>query len=267
MSEPWDVKLARAHEHLSVLRRAIDDLTDSGDFAVTTERSGRERAVRLVVRGAPPGRLSAIVGDFVHNLRSALDCVMLAACEQGGPLTEAQERAVQFPITSTPAEYEGQKGRIKSAPSEVRDAVCEMQPWYWAVRKSTPPADDDQLRAIVQHDQLTTINHLSNVDKHRRIHLTTWYAEDIYTGSPDGVTVGWRHATVAERSTGLVGHWVVDGDNAESVVMSGYGRAALTLQRYVDLDWHNVELTGILQGHLQHVEWVVGTLAVRIGRR
>jgi hypothetical protein len=49
VSEPWDVKLARAHEHLSALRRAIDALTDSGSFAVITEGSGRERAVRLVV--------------------------------------------------------------------------------------------------------------------------------------------------------------------------------------------------------------------------
>ena len=47
--------------------------------------------------------MSAVVGDVVHNLRSALDCVALAACksEQRRTLSEKKEKQIQFPITST----------------------------------------------------------------------------------------------------------------------------------------------------------------------
>jgi hypothetical protein len=268
MAEPWDVKLNRAREHLVELRRSIDELRASGDFTVTIDETGRERVVRLVVKSEPPVRLSAIVGDFIHNLRSSLDCVMLAACEtSSGPLTEDEERDVQFPITSTPTKFAGQLYRIKRASSDVIDTVRQMQPWVWLVDPSMPALSDEALIAEVQHHQLLTLAELSNVDKHRRIHLTAWYPKDIFVGTPEGVDVQWRHASASERERGEIGRWIVSGDGAESVKLEGNGEAGLTLQRYVDMGWPDIELTDLLQGQLQHVASIVARILVMSERR
>lgn len=267
MDDPWNVKLERAHEHLRELRRALDELRSSGDFAVTIDERGGERVVRLVLKSEPPARLSAIVGDVVHNLRSSLDCVMLAACETPRPLTDPEERGSQFPITLTPTEFANAEWRIAPASDEVKELVRSMQPWYWITQGSAPPIDEATLREEVQHESLATLSYLSNQDKHRRIHLTAWYPKDIYIGTPLGIEARWRGATPSERQESEIGRWMITGDGAEDIDLHSNGEAGLAFRRYMEMGWHDVEVTGLLQGLVQHVEWVVGVVAVGIGRR
>jgi len=97
-SSQWQIKLERAHRHPAELRQQIDHMKTAGDLAVTTDVLGLERTVRLVIRREPPAELSAIVGDIVHNTRSALDCFALAACVASATrtdetLTENEERS------------------------------------------------------------------------------------------------------------------------------------------------------------------------------
>ena len=60
MIEPWTVKVDRAAEHIGELRRSIGELKASGDLAAVTDQQGSERVVRLVARGEPAPRLTAV---------------------------------------------------------------------------------------------------------------------------------------------------------------------------------------------------------------
>jgi hypothetical protein len=76
-SAPWNVKAHRAARHIEELRREVVAIRDRESFAPTpepTETPGR-LAYRLKFQMPIPVELSAIVGDVVHNLRSALECV------------------------------------------------------------------------------------------------------------------------------------------------------------------------------------------------
>ncbi len=57
---------------------------------------------------AVPLELSLVLGDLIHNLRSALDSLTLAIVqdETGRKLTEGEERACQFPVCTTPSRFQ-----------------------------------------------------------------------------------------------------------------------------------------------------------------
>ncbi|MGH9354249.1 MAG: hypothetical protein ACRD2G_19140 [Terriglobia bacterium] len=76
------IKLRRAAKHLNELEKAIEAYVASGpakfESRIFDPDDGRQCAeISLTVTGPPP-ETAAMIGDVVHNLRSALD---LTACE------------------------------------------------------------------------------------------------------------------------------------------------------------------------------------------
>jgi hypothetical protein len=270
MPESWVAKLDRADEHVADLRREIRELLASGDFAAITDPTGRERAVRLRIKREIPQRLGVIVGDVIHNTRSALDCLALAASEvgKGGALDDSEERRVQFPISRDEAEFtrqtDGRRSWLPHIRADHLRLIESRQPWYPMTRAGL---DSAAVQNAVEHDQLTTLQTLSNIDKHRRIHLTGWYPRDIYAGTPEGITVNWRPGTGDWIHGGVVGTWLLDGDSAETVTFGAYASVELGLRHHLDLGWHNHEVGGFLHGLVGYVRnWVVEPIARQIGR-
>jgi hypothetical protein len=71
----WE-KVKRANVHLSFLDEQIQGFIDSEPYKVETEPGSQAGEVLLyanALREPPTQEWSAIVGDVVHNLRSALD--------------------------------------------------------------------------------------------------------------------------------------------------------------------------------------------------
>ena len=266
--EPWAVKLDRAAEHIRELRRSIEALKASGDLGAITDRTGAERVVRLIAKGEPAPRLSAIVGDVAHNLRSALDCIAVAASEQeqARPLTDAEERLIQFPITKSAKEFEQECGRrLSLAGRSSIELIRSRQPWYLADLASD--LDPDRRDSAIRHHQLSTVAWLSNTDKHRRVHLAAWYPTDIWMAVPDGVTVQWRPGLGGRTNGAEIGRWLVSGPNAESVELGDNADVGLTLRYHLELGWPEVDVVGFLSGLHGHVrDWVVAPLAHEIGR-
>jgi hypothetical protein len=96
-------------------------------------------------------RLGIILGDFMHNLRSALDYIVAALVrENPGALIRRQ----QFPIFDDHANYANGAPGMLSGVIHGRDIIESLQPF-----KRTPPHDDP----------LFILNHFSNADKHRLI--------------------------------------------------------------------------------------------------
>lgn len=247
--EPWAIKLDRAAEHIGELRRSIGEFKASGDLAAVTDQRGSERVVRLVAKGEPAPRLSAIVGDFVHNLRSALDCVAVAACEveQQRALAETEERSIQFPITKSAKDFDAEvQRRLSLAGDSSVGFIRSRQPWYFVDQASVLGVKRHE--SAVRHHELSTLAWLSNTDKHRRVHLTAWYPTDIWMAVPDGSTVQWRPGPGEWSDGAEIGRWLVAGYNAESVELGDNADVGLTLRHHLELGWPAVDVVGFLTG-------------------
>ena len=125
-----------------------------------------------------PHEAPLVFGDMLHNLRSAFDGLVFALSGVGesAPLTSEQARIPQFPITKCETDWNRDSPRrLQFVSTQVRTLIHDLQPY----RDS---GDDDGVRPLQQLDDL------SNVDKHRRLHVL---AREI-------------HGTVLSLSTPLV---------------------------------------------------------------
>jgi hypothetical protein len=103
------LKLLRASEQLASINEAIRNYADQnvGPMLLDGELDGLESALRLPTLPALDENIAIDIGEFLHNLRSALDqttYAMLQAKISNLPdistsYREKLERASQFPIT------------------------------------------------------------------------------------------------------------------------------------------------------------------------
>lgn len=149
-------KLDRAETHLKALQDEAAVFLDSDAYGVREHfhPDGRHYSLSIEVRREPPLILSVILGDFIHNLRSALDHLawQLVLANDGTPT-----KATQFPIFTSPP--------------VSGDA---LRKWTGNVEGMTAPVIDE-IRGIQPHTagnqahlhSLAILASLSNEDKHR----------------------------------------------------------------------------------------------------
>ncbi len=121
------IKTERAKEHVSHLEREIRTFFDSKPYEVRryAEADTGYWSFRLHVHRQPPLNWTALIGDTIHNLRSALD---LLACQlvlnDGGTVT--QDTA--FPISRSAQEFESSFAtKIKGASPAVVSLMKGVQ--------------------------------------------------------------------------------------------------------------------------------------------
>jgi hypothetical protein len=153
-----ELKIARARLHAQSL---IDSLRDWHKNPLTAhgEISDDRRTYKLVLDEfavVPPIELWAmVIGDCVHNLRSALDnlCFSAARLKCDPP---PDPIGIQFPICDMEAVYRDRAPRtLLQLPDEAAKLLEHFQPF-----QSGEP------EAIKRHS-LLVLQHLSNQDKHR----------------------------------------------------------------------------------------------------
>lgn len=108
---------------------------------------------------AIPDRLSAIAGDALQNLRSALDheVYRIAVATKGANWTGLAGCA--FPLQRDPDAYaKARKGTIGPLPGPVKDVIDGLQLFC-------DPVDPEA-------EHLELLNELARVDRHRLLHLT-----------------------------------------------------------------------------------------------
>lgn len=161
-------KLRRAHEHASAFNDAAQKFWRSKVYAGEAQRDRQGRGVYRVTRvDARPPELGIYIGDAAHQLRSSLDHLMWLLAN---PVTEKEERDVQFPLvgslaafrgrkqTKTQRGYSGTSHMMPGVPRGVRTLVERLQPYH---RRKWPQA------AL-----LGQIHAISNWDKHRALTTT-----------------------------------------------------------------------------------------------
>jgi hypothetical protein len=127
---PVSAKLERAEEHLAALREEIQAYFAREPYRIEKEER-EEGEIGLVwkvrVRESPPLRWSAIAGDVIHNVRSALDLLawqlVLAngaqpGAQTGFPILEG-ERAVRAALLRA----------MRGAHGDAVQLALECRPW------------------------------------------------------------------------------------------------------------------------------------------
>ena len=152
MTHPLDgsrAKIARAADHLETLDAALSRFVRDGGFRMSSEPDPDtgEHVMRVYSQLQPPvppsDATSVMVGDALHNLRSALDHLIWR-------LAKTPTRANQFPIFDAPEAFKKESKRyLRSVPKTHGAKIEAYQPYPG---RSTA---------------LSTLAKLNDVDKHR----------------------------------------------------------------------------------------------------
>jgi hypothetical protein len=157
--EGADAKISRAEEHLKTIQtEALAFLRSVVHRTILKADAEKAWFVYWIDDSVPPIRLSAVIGDCIFNMRSALDNLVcgLARTRQ----SDCACAHLKFPICSKPELWEKNwRENLKGVPADAQSAIKELQPCF---RSSAG-----------QNDPLLALNKLSNTDKHRAILLTT----------------------------------------------------------------------------------------------
>ncbi len=153
-----DLKLKRATTHIKAFYAALKDFRKSSRCPTVKERDPKtsENIWRLEEPPAQPDpALSPIVGDAIYNLRSALDHTVWRLVESNGQ-TPTQE--TQFPIWAKEETWPKEKARrLRGVNPEAQTIIEFAQP---CLKKH-----------VWRNRTLSSFRDLSNIDKHRHLHL------------------------------------------------------------------------------------------------
>jgi hypothetical protein len=154
-----EAKLLRANEHRLLLQGELEEFfsSESLGYRVSFDEHGQSFLVHAQLANDGSYRWATMVGDIVHNLRSALDHLVaqLVLLNDGSPSHQHQ-----FPICETAQNFEVEierKRRLEGVSAEHQEFIRRVQPFSWAEEHEWP--------ANIQG--LAQLRALSNLDKHQ----------------------------------------------------------------------------------------------------
>lgn len=150
-------KIARAQQHRHDLVGRITAWAGTSrphfEASIAEDRLSYEVRVRML-HSPPLEEWSLILGDALHNLRSALD-VLVWALAQPASLSGGQQQRVMWPVVVDPEKWADVASRsLASVPADVVERIRRCQPF------NRPEAERDR-------DGLLLLHRLDIKDKHR----------------------------------------------------------------------------------------------------
>ena len=161
MSGPLDsvkLKLVRAQEHLAAVLEVLGGASYGKCEIIPEENPDANLGVLRVRLPKVPDTLSPLIGDFLFNVRSALDHVVwqLVLANGGTPT-----KATCFPISSDPGAFaKHSKTRLAGVSPKASALIETLQPYHGG------------------NEPLGILARLHNVDKHQTFNLITAVASD-----------------------------------------------------------------------------------------
>ena len=151
MAEPslagvW-AKIARADEHFQLLEREVAAFFDHDPQPIGTsvgyfDPESGWHLVYGIVKESPPPRLGVILGDLVHNVRSALDHLVWQLVLWNGQTPTEGRRGTAFPAFPFAMSKNAWKGAKKGPLREVADhhraVIQKVQPYKGRTGLKTP---------------------------------------------------------------------------------------------------------------------------------
>ena len=159
----YELRLDRAWEHLQRLEAECHAWLKEHPYRVYGELDAerRNKLVKVEIFQQPPAELGLLIGDCLHNMRSALDNLIydLAIARRGFPLSKSIARDSQFPILKDCAQFSGNgMDQIRGIHPDAKAVVEELQPYHRGEEFA--------------YHRLWMLRELSNADKHRLLHPT-----------------------------------------------------------------------------------------------
>ncbi len=148
MVASWWLKVKRAEQHMVEIEREARDYANRHPYEFVRIRyPERERKVgyRVHITEQPDSMIAVMIGDFVHNLRSALDHIVVAS------VPSERQKSASFPILyediwakGTDGEYvvkdkkrrENFETSVTGLDANARALVIRAQPYPWVLRHS-----------------------------------------------------------------------------------------------------------------------------------
>jgi hypothetical protein len=161
---------------------------DGEPFTVSLEGEGEGVYVlRLNQDEPPPSGLAIATGEWLYNVRSALDYLIWAtASHVTGQIPPPDEAQLQYPIYDTEDAWNRNLYRLKHLAEHHRAMLRTMQPF----------------NSDLDANYLGWINRLARIDRHRHLnHMTTYLAEiEPVIAVPDGcsATLQWGERVLSE---------------------------------------------------------------------
>lgn len=239
----WRLKLARAEYHLEELERHLREYVERNPYRAErrlNSKRDRRRWYYVLVMPPPTPDPPLILGDAIHNLRTALDHIAVAIS------AKEYEKSAGFPIESQRIwskvgrkyllskknHVEARRAfrrRIKGMPSEAQAIIKWLQPY-----RRTPP----------ERHSLFLINRLENADKHRKLIATFVGLSDVTVqvtvpGSGGDLRLPSRPPSYREDGALLVDAEIPEGHTPDSEVkveISGTPKVT------VDIGWKGAPL-------------------------
>jgi hypothetical protein len=247
-------KLGRAAEHYAVLAEAARVFRSSNPYALVNDLDPQthEQLLYATIKRQPPVSMSFVLGDCVHNLRSALDHAVygLSTVAAGRTLTANERKIVCFPICGTEKEWAvAERQALRFLTDGQRERIRSSQPLVW----------DDP--AAQRNHNFCLIRDLDNADKHRTLALTASAVELVGVGFMSEASVRYTSplsdgGTIVARLPQNYDLEAVEPLLEVRVTIANGGDVTnpMLLSRDVDR---------VLDGAIKFVEYVLGTLAVQ----
>jgi hypothetical protein len=133
----------------------------------------------------------------------------MVEAEHGRLDNEKDARRIQFPIEPCPTRFEKffDENRIRKRlmGDRIRDALRIVQPFHWLSEAKTlgvASAAELSYEDQSEHETLSILRKLSNLDKHRGLAATSWWPSLIYWASDGQTDAHWRPATLPPWNDG-----------------------------------------------------------------
>lgn len=146
------LKVDRARKHFHDLKVEIDSFLATNPYVIGTKRNLQTQQLIYFLEEVhqTPLEISTILGDTIHNLRSALDhlAYQLVWLETG----KIPSDHIYFPIADDAVKYQQKRQhQVKGAPPQAISAIDALQPYKGG------------------NDVLWKLHALNNIDKHRAL--------------------------------------------------------------------------------------------------
>ncbi|WP_146069091.1 hypothetical protein [Cryobacterium sp. M23] len=157
--DPARLRVERAKEHSAEMARVWNRFLEPHPFEFDLRRmSAREYEMRVLLESPIPPALSLLFGEWLYNLRSALDYVVWAAAvHTSRKYPPPGESALQYPIYDDESSWKRNLYRLAPLAEHHREMLLTMQPF-----NSDPDGN-----------YLGWLNRLARIDRHRTLAVST----------------------------------------------------------------------------------------------
>lgn len=190
-------KLDWARRHFELLRAEVEALAerDAHTFSADVDVNTGEYAFYVHNLESPKPDWGLVVGDCLHNARTALDYLMVRLVSLVTRQQPLEIGRVEFPISADPARFDPKSGKTLPSVNEARRhpgfsgylaRIEELQPFnalnvsVWGDPFDAGAAGRSVIPSLPQ--ALESLAAFDNIDKHRVVHAA-WSGLDILESS------------------------------------------------------------------------------------